>query len=157
MGHHEPKFIGEEHPDSDRVQLILLAALVVVWLVDSFLLKWGTITQVPLFARLGNSVAFIGFGAYLVQKSHKLVIEADEPGLVDWGVYSISRHPMYLGSMLFELGIATSTLSVPALLVWVVIFLEYNRFAAFEEESLLEVMGDEYKQYQSKVRRWAIF
>ena len=157
MGHHEPEFIGEEHPDSDRVQLILLAVLVVVWLVDSFLLKWGTITQVPLFARLVTTIVFIGFGVYLVQKSHKLVIEAEEPGLVDWGVYSISRHPMYLGSMLFELGIVTSTLSIPALLVWVVIFIAYNRFAAFEEESLLEVLGDEYKQYQSKVRRWAIF
>lgn len=155
MSDHE--FLGEEHPESDRVQLILLVILIIVWIVDSFLLRWGTIIQVPLFVRMGLSIVFLGVGVYFIQRSHKLVIEANESGLVDWGVYSISRHPMYLGSMLFELGIVISTLSIPALIVWVIIFFAYNLFAAYEENSLLEVIGDEYRQYQRKVRRWGLF
>lgn len=157
MGHKETEFLGEEHPDSDRVQLILLVLLVIVWVVDSFLLRWGTMNQVSLVVRLAISTTLIGSGAYLVQQSHKLVIDADEPMLVDWGVYSISRHPMYLGSMLFELGIAATTLSVMALLVGILIFFAYNLFAAYEEESLIQVLGDEYRQYQRNVRRWGLF
>jgi len=86
-----------------------------------------------------------------------LVIESDEPGLVDWGVYSITRHPMYLGSMLFELGIVTTTLSIPALLLWLVLFIAYNQFAVYEENSLVDILEDEYRDYMKKVKRWALF
>jgi protein-S-isoprenylcysteine O-methyltransferase Ste14 len=84
------------------------------------------------------------------------VIEADEPKLVDWGVYSITRHPMYLGVMLFELGIVTTTLSTLSLIIWIVISIIYNQLAAYEENSLNDVLEDEYKQYQKRVKRWGI-
>jgi hypothetical protein len=48
---------------------------------------------------------------------------------------------MYLGSMLFELGIAGTTMSVLALVFWLAIFFMYNRFAAYEENSLLSLLG----------------
>jgi len=157
MSEHKHETLGEEHPRSDQLQIILLVILVAVWIIDSFVLKFYTQTQVPLLIRLGASILLAGAGVYLVQQSHKLVIEADEPRLVDWGVYSITRHPMYLGSMLFELAIAVTTLSLPALIVWAVIFFAYNQFAAYEEESLQANLGDEYRSYQRKVKRWAIF
>ena len=135
----------------------MLIILIVVWIIDSFLLKRYAIAEIHLLIRLGASLLLAGVGLYLVQQSHKLVIESKEPKLVDWGVYSITRHPMYLGIMLFELGIIVTTLSIPALLVWVIIFIIYNKFAAYEENSLLEVLGDEYRGYQDKVKRWVIF
>ena len=157
MSNYEHELLGEEHPQSDRAQVIMLLILLVVWIIDSFLLKWYIITEVPLLIRLGASVVFAIVGVYLVQQSHKLVLESKEPKLVYWGVYSITRHPMYLGIMLSELGIIVTTLSILALLVWVIIFILYNQFAAYEENSLIEVLGDEYKSYQDKVKRWGVF
>jgi protein-S-isoprenylcysteine O-methyltransferase Ste14 len=135
----------------------MLIILIVVWIIDSFLLKRYTITNIPLLIRLGASILLAGGGVYLVQQSHKQVIESKEQKLVEWGVYSITRHPMYLGIILFELGIIVTTLSIPALLVWVIIFIIYNKFAAYEEKSLIEVLGNEYNSYQKKVKRWGIF
>jgi protein-S-isoprenylcysteine O-methyltransferase Ste14 len=88
--------------------------------------------------------------------SHKLVIEATDPTLVDWGVYRVTRHPMYLGIMLFELGLVSSTLSIPALLLMIAIFAANNKFAEYEENSLIQELGDEYKAYLSKVKRWGL-
>ena len=88
--------------------------------------------------------------------SHKLVIEAAEPTLVDWGVYRVARHPMYLGIMLFELGLVSSTLSIPALLLMMAIFVANDKFAEYEEDSLVQELGDEYKTCLSKVKRWGL-
>ena len=88
--------------------------------------------------------------------SHKLVIEAAEPKLVDWGVYRVARHPMYLGIMLFEFGLVSSTLSIPALLLMIAIFAANNKFAEHEESSLIQELGDEYRTYLKKVKRWGL-
>lgn len=157
MGEHEHKRLGEEHPRSDQVQIILLFVLIGVWIIDSFILNIYTMTFVPLPIRLSISVALLGLGTFLVLKSHRLVIDSDEPKLVDWGVYSVTRHPMYLGSMLFELGIVTTTLSIPALLLWLVLFVAYNQFAAYEENSLVYILENDYRNYMKKVKRWGLF
>ncbi len=88
--------------------------------------------------------------------SHKLVIEAAEPKLVDWGVYRVVRHPMYLGIMLFELGLVSSTISIPALMLMIAIFFANNKFAEYEENSLVQELGDDYKRYLTKVKRWGL-
>jgi len=157
MNDHERELLGDEHPLSDRVQVVLLIVLLAMWLIDSFILQWYTLNSIPLLVRLGVGVVSVGMGIYLVQQSHRLVIDAEEPGLVDWGVYSVTRHPMYLGSMLLELGVVLTTMSVPALVFWIVIFFMYNRFAAYEENSLIDLLGDEYRDYQKRVRRWGLF
>jgi protein-S-isoprenylcysteine O-methyltransferase Ste14 len=48
-------------------------------------------------------------------------------------------------------------MSVPALVFWVVIFFMYDRFAAYEEDSIIDVIGDECRDYQKRVRRWGLF
>jgi protein-S-isoprenylcysteine O-methyltransferase Ste14 len=156
MGDREHKLLGEEHPQSDLVQVILLIILLGIWILDSFFFHWYTLNIVPFVAKLGLGLVITGSGAYLVQQSHKLVFETKVPKLVDWGVYSVTRHPMYLGIMLIELGVILTTFSVPAFVFWIVIFFIYNLFAAFEENSLIENLGDEYREYQKRVRRWIL-
>ena len=152
----ENRLLGEEHPGSDQIQGALFLLLVVVWGLDSFVLKRYTLTWVSFVPRLMACIVLAASGAYLMYSSHKLVIEAAEPKLVDWGVYRVARHPMYLGIMLFELGLVSSTLSLPALLLLAVVFVANNKFAEYEENSLVQELGDEYKRYLTKVRRWGL-
>jgi protein-S-isoprenylcysteine O-methyltransferase Ste14 len=147
--------LGEEHPYSDIMQIIMLFLLILAWIIDSFYLKILN-HKIPLIVRLVASFLLFGLGGYLVFKSHSLVLEAEDPVLVTWGVYSLSRHPMYLGSMLIELGVTVSTLSVLGFIVLVIIFTVYDWYARYEEKSLLGKIGQEYEEYMKKTRRWGI-
>jgi protein-S-isoprenylcysteine O-methyltransferase Ste14 len=152
----ENRLLGEEYPRSDQIQAALFLSLVVIWGLDSFILKRYIVSQVSVVLRLIACIILAASGAFLIYSSHKLVIEVAEPTLVDWGVYRVARHPMYLGIMLFELGLVSSTLSIPALLLMIAIFVANNKFAEYEENSLIQELGDEYKKYLTKVKRWGL-
>ncbi len=149
--------LGEEHPLCDTAQVAMLLTFLVVWGLDS----WYGVTACgflcPWMIRVAAGLALVGFGGYLVEESHELVIDAEEPGLVDWGVYALVRHPMYLGVLLVYLGLATATLSVASLALLPVFFYAYDRFAAYEERELVEALGGEYLGYMGRVRRWLPF
>ena len=152
----ENRLLGEEYPGSDQIQGALFILLVVIWGLDSLIFKQYIVSQVSAIPRLIACILLAVSGAFLMYSSHKLVIEATEPTLVDWGVYRVSRHPMYLGIMLFELGLVSSTLTIPAFLLMIVIFVANNKFAEYEENSLIQELGDEYKNYLTKVKRWGL-
>ena len=149
---------GEEYPQSDQIQIALLLLFLAVWAVDSFLLKASTQPAefVPLILRLPITGALIYLGLLFVKRSHDLVIdeEYDEPTLVDSGVYSRVRHPMYLGVLLLYLGLAVSTLSTISLGLWLGIFAAYDRMAAYEERDLIRVFDEDYVDYTRRVPRW---
>ena len=149
---------GEEYPQSDQIQIALLLLFLAVWAVDSFLLKASTQPAefVPLILRLPITGALIYLGLLFVKRSHDLVIdeEYDEPTLVDSGVYSRVRHPMYLGVLLLYLGLAASTLSTISLGLWLGIFAAYDRMAAYEERDLIRVFDEDYVDYTRRVPRW---
>jgi NTE family protein len=67
------------------------------------------------------------------------------------GFYSIVRHPMYVGDILYALGIAfifCSVIGVAMLPVWVSAF---TFLLTIEEELLEERLGDTYKEYKKMV------
>ena len=75
--------------------------------------------------------------------------------LITSGPFSLSRHPMYLGMASVLLGVAVNhgtiiTFVFPLLFV----FLMEILFIPFEEETLIRTYGVDYRDYQSKVRRW---
>jgi protein-S-isoprenylcysteine O-methyltransferase Ste14 len=149
---------GEEYPHSDQIQIALLLLFLAVWAVDSFLLKASTQPAefVPLALRIPIAGALIYLGLLFVKRSHDLVIdeEYDEPTLVDTGVYSRVRHPMYLGVLLLYLGLASSTLSMISLGLWLGILAVYDRMAAYEERDLILVFDEDYVDYRRRVPRW---
>ena len=149
---------GEEYPHSDKIQIALLLLFLTVWVLDSFLLKASTQPAefVPISLRLPIAGVLMFVGFLFVKRSHDLVIdeEYDEPTLVDTGVYSRVRHPMYLGILLLHLGLASSTLSMISLGLWLGIFSAYDRMAAYEERDLIRVFGDDYSGYMRRVPRW---
>lgn len=75
--------------------------------------------------------------------------------VLDDGPYAYSRNPMYLGWTLMIFGIAfiMNNLWILLILFFVVIYTHY--FVILKEELFLkEKFGDEYEQYQKKVRRY---
>ena len=111
--------------------------------------------SIPLF-HLIISVPFLIPGAWLAIKGVKEVtLKVAETHrtekIVTRGVYSIVRHPQYLGGLLAHVGISFllsawySLLSTP--LMGVLIFLISKK----EEEELIREFGKEYEDYKKKV------
>jgi protein-S-isoprenylcysteine O-methyltransferase Ste14 len=153
--------LGSEHPLCDRIQLLMLILFFSVWVIDylsSFIFEYSTVmfqvTDFPLLF-LGT-ILFLGMGSYLVSKSHKVVLEQvhDPPRLVDSGVYSWSRHPMYLGTILFCLAFLFISVSLVSIIIWIAFFIFYNEVATYEEKSLIQILGDQYIAYQKRVSKW---
>lgn len=155
MGHREG--LADEHPSCDRVQNAAIPLFLVVWGVDSFLLKWTTIlsASLPFSIRLLVGLLLVVFGVYMTWVSHETVFSDEgSQGLIDGGVYGLCRHPMYLGVVSLFLGMSFATFSVAAFLISVALFIMYDRFTAYEEEMLVEALGEEYRDYQRRVPKW---
>ena len=75
--------------------------------------------------------------------------------LVSWGVYRVTRNPMYLGLLLVLTGWSIH-LSNPLPFLFLPVFVLYiNRFQiAPEERALSSLFGGEFTAYRSRVRRW---
>jgi protein-S-isoprenylcysteine O-methyltransferase Ste14 len=75
--------------------------------------------------------------------------------LVDWGVFSITRNPMYLG-LLLVLTAWAIFLSNPLAFLFLPAFVLYiTRFQiAPEERALTSLFGKDFDAYRSRVRRW---
>lgn len=78
-------------------------------------------------------------------------LEEEEHGdLVESGVYSWARHPLYSASLLLAIGLflvfpRTDVLSA---LVAMMVYLPFGIY--FEEEKLLKVYGEAYRRYRSR-------
>jgi len=153
--------LGSEHPLCDRVQLFMLILFFAVWSVDTlgfFVLKYSTVivqaSTYPLL--LAATVIFLCLSFYLISKSHKVVLEQvqDPPKLVDSGVYAWFRHPMYFGILLFCLAFMFVSVSLISIGIWIVFFIFYDRMATYEEQSLIEILGESYTVYQKRVSKW---
>ena len=138
---------------------ILVAGL--MWLVSTRTPK----VDLPSLIRVGTTVVLTVIGIWLVVSARRSLERADTtwrpmtPGqttrLVTTGVYSMGRNPVYLGMLLVVLGLAVA-LSSPAALALTAVFVLYlNKFQiAPEERALSAVLGQEYLDYQARVRRW---
>ena len=76
----------------------------------------------------------------------------DKP--VTKGVYSISRHPMYLGHFFTNISISIACLSWIFLLVAIVAVILEQSSVASEERACLKQYGDAYREYMNRTPRW---
>jgi protein-S-isoprenylcysteine O-methyltransferase Ste14 len=153
--------LGSEHPLCDRIQLLMLILFFVLWGVDSlsfFIFGYSTvILQALTFpVLLAGTIMFLVLSLYLVSKSHKAVPKQvhDPPKLVDSGVYSWVRHPMYLGTLLFCFAFLFISFSLVSIGTWIAFFVFYDRMATYEEKNLVEMLGERYIAYQERVSKW---
>jgi protein-S-isoprenylcysteine O-methyltransferase Ste14 len=75
--------------------------------------------------------------------------------LVTWGVYRVTRNPMYLGGLLVLTGWAVFLSSPVALLLLPGFVLYITLFQIIpEERALTSLFAAEFLAYKSRVRRW---
>jgi protein-S-isoprenylcysteine O-methyltransferase Ste14 len=146
-----------------KVPPVIVVAITafLMWVIEKYLSvefvefntpKWFMIST----AITGILVIVLGVVQFYIKKTtvnpHK---PEDSTSLVSSGIYRISRNPMYLG-MLILLVFYGQYLGVGLVFLVFPIFIWYmNAFQIKpEEEMMIQLFGDEYKDYQKKVRRW---
>jgi protein-S-isoprenylcysteine O-methyltransferase Ste14 len=105
------------------------------------------------------SVGFLtGISGVVTFLRAKTTVDPTKPrasSLVTWGVYAISRNPMYLGGLIMLLGWAILLPNVLGFLFLPLYVLYINRFQiAPEERVLTSLFGETYAAYQVRTRRW---
>ncbi|MEX2963674.1 isoprenylcysteine carboxylmethyltransferase family protein [Microbulbifer sp. TYP-18] len=75
--------------------------------------------------------------------------------LVQTGIYKYTRNPMYLGFVLFLVGLSVFLQSIFSMFLIPLFIVYMNVFQIKpEEEALVKLFGEEFTSYQKNVRRW---
>ena len=150
--------MGSEHPYCDRLQNLMITLYFVVWGVDSFILHYSTLVVGlnHLLLRMALSAIAMTMGGYLVGKSHKMIfdVHGEHSKFIDCGVYSLVRHPMYLGTLICCFALFLAIPSLLSLAVLVPFFVIYDKMATYEENELTNILGEEYVTYKKRVPKW---
>jgi protein-S-isoprenylcysteine O-methyltransferase Ste14 len=93
----------------------------------------------------------IVYAALLIWSALALITAKKENRLAKKGPYALFRHPMYVGIVLLvNPGLAILLRSWSLLEACLVLYFIWKRFAKKEEKGLIEIFGDEYKEYAQK-------
>jgi len=140
--------------------LVVIIGTLMVFASD-YLPRVEVVSWISFLTALALFVAGVVFsicGVWQFRKN-KTTVDPRHPAntshLVDSGIYSLSRNPMYVGFALFLLSIVFFLRS-PVLMLGVLIFIMYmNRFQIAPEEIFLSKdFGARYELYKQRVRRW---
>jgi protein-S-isoprenylcysteine O-methyltransferase Ste14 len=107
-----------------------------------------------LFILLGIAVAVSG-GLVFLHTRATIWTFGNPHNLVITGPFRYTRNPMYLGMLLFLLGVAILANIYLALIFPAVFFLMANFwYIPFEETRLRQNLGEKYADYCRQTRRW---
>ncbi len=91
----------------------------------------------------------------LARSGHRVVEGGESPDhVVQTGAFRYVRHPLYLASILFYLGLLLMTASLASALLWIVAVVFYNYISTYEEKLLLRRFGNEYERYMARTGKW---
>ena len=155
-GHHanRPDLAGE-HKAGDAGQLILFIVFLIVWGLDSFVLKISTFlaNDIAWYFRAVPGIIILAISGYLAWAGLRIVFgeKREKPEIIDRGVFTIVRHPIYLGCILFYMGMIIMSLSLISTGLWIIIIIFYWYISRHEENLLLDLFGSKYENYRKKV------
>lgn len=115
--------------------------------------KWGFVI---FFILVGATFDIAGLQEF---HRHKTTINPLHPEksstLVSGGIYNITRNPMYCGMVAFLIA-WMSYLENSTTLIGVFLFMWYiTKFQIIPEEQMLtQLFGEQFVEYQKRVRRW---
>ncbi|PCH67888.1 MAG: S-isoprenylcysteine methyltransferase [Rhodobacteraceae bacterium] len=140
-----------------------------VWLALFIALAWGQATYYPMGLSFGYTWAgllggvLVGGGLVLMalalaefRKARTTIVPHNTPSaLIQSGIFSRTRNPIYLGDALVLAGLilrfdAVLALPLVPIFVWVI----ERRFIAPEEGRMRREFRKTFALYEKKVRRW---
>ena len=117
---------------------------------------WNVLCGVPLL--------IWGYGQYRLVGNYRERLGGGGPGIaippdriVDHGPYAYTRNPMYLGHLIFMLGLAITLWSWAALILLAAHVVWFQRRVLEDEARLTKMFGESYKDYHRRVKRWIPF
>jgi protein-S-isoprenylcysteine O-methyltransferase Ste14 len=81
-------------------------------------------------------------------------MEVPPERIVAVGPYRYTRNPMYLGHLIFMLGVAVTFWSWLALVILVARAIWFQRRVRQDEARLEKLFGADYRAYRGRVKRW---
>jgi len=141
-------------PDTPTRTFLVYPVLVVAW--ELFLNQGRLVVQPPyLVFMLWGYLQFRLCGGYRKRQG------GGGPGLgrpperlVTTGIYSWVRNPMYLGHLIFLVGLAWTLKSALAALIALATAVWFHLRVLGDEKRLAELFGSDYLEYKARVKRW---
>ena len=147
-----------EHRVGDAGQLVLAILFYGTWILDSFFFHYSTALNeiVPLWIRVPLAVILMVLAAQLARAGLAIVFgeQRDVPGVIRESVFAWVRHPIYLGEILLYAACLMLSLSLAAVVVWLVAIVFLHAISRYEERLLLARFGDAYADYMRDVPMW---
>lgn len=155
-GHHaDREDLAGEHKAGDTGQLILFVLFLAIWITDSFIFHWTDFLsdKIAWYYHTFPGMIVLILAGYLAWRGLRIVFgeTREAPHVITKGVFSVVRHPIYLGAILLYLGQILMTLSLASLALWIFIIIFYWYISRHEEKLLTERFGDAYVQYMNRV------
>lgn len=152
---------AKSQPLADRIITFLLILAMLAWFafvpVDVFRLQLFPPPSLAL-SILGAVLGFTGYGIMILalfQNAFAVPVAREQPErgqvLIDTGLYGLVRHPMYLGILVFFIGVALWLESYASLLSLSLVFLLLVARIYIEEKTLREGLTG-YIGYMERVR-----
>ena len=74
--------------------------------------------------------------------------------LITTGPYAVSRHPLYVGALLIQVGVGCLSRTGWVLAAWPWVARRAHAWVMLEEDELAGQFGDEWTEYAGRVPRW---
>ena len=147
-----------EHPTADAGQLLQAVLFMSTWTLDTFLLEYTTFLNyyVPEGVRTPLGIVVLIIAGYVSGSGLHMVFgqKREKPRVIDTGVYSIVRHPIYLGEILLYIGFLCLGTSLAAALIVLFAAMFLHHISRYEERLLLAHFGEAYESYTRQVPMW---
>ncbi|MFX1254319.1 MAG: isoprenylcysteine carboxylmethyltransferase family protein [Promethearchaeota archaeon] len=133
---------------------------VILYLIALPWLNWSQLPIPSLIRWIGiglgiSSLPLIIWIHRTLGKYYSAVLELKEEHiLIKWGPYSRIRHPMYTTFIIFALSIALISANLFVIAFCILIVISFPSIAKQEEQMLIDLFGDEYRNYIKQTGRF---
>ena len=81
-------------------------------------------------------------------------LETPPERLVSTGAYALTRNPMYLGHIIFLIGLTLTLKSWLAAIITIITAIWFHTRVVGDEKKLIQTLGQPYVNYLASVKRW---
>jgi protein-S-isoprenylcysteine O-methyltransferase Ste14 len=156
----EKKMKRTERGHRVSARILEVAILIALPVLFHYLIPIIILIPKP-YSYLGVFVMLLGLGlmtwaAMLFRKAGtSFQLQGESSSLVISGPFRLSRNPIYLGMLIWLIGLAVLLGSLIAFVFPVVFFMLANFYVIpLEEKSMEQMFGKQFVEYKEHVRRW---